>query len=96
MGTILAGNDRENAFECTGFGHIETGYLAMADGTSENASDQGIGVVEIRRVAGAPGHLLDTVDEGNPGAAQAPFVFGRKLAHGAISAAARTDSMILT
>ena len=60
---VVAGDDRDDAIERAGLGDVEPEYVGMAERAAENASDERVGMVEIRRVAGLAGHLFDAVDE---------------------------------
>jgi hypothetical protein len=59
----LAGHDSHNAVERARLGQVETEDFAMAHGAAKDATDQCIRLLEVRRVACAPGDLLDAVDE---------------------------------
>ena len=93
--TVIAGQHRENAVECTGLCNVEPDNLAVAHRTAKDAPDQRIGMGEIGRIGGAAGHFLHAVDQRNTAPRHArPGGRGRR--HDAVSAAAWTNSMIFT
>jgi hypothetical protein len=53
VGTIIAGNDRPDSLERARLGNIQPKDVAVTYGAPQNASDQGIGMVEIG-IWGAP------------------------------------------
>ncbi len=63
--TIVAGDDRDHAVERSRLGDVEPDDIRVADRAAKDAADQRIGMIEIGRVAGLAGDLVDAVDERN-------------------------------
>jgi hypothetical protein len=97
MAAILPGDDRDDARQRARPGNIDAQDATVAHGAAEDAPDECVGVIEIRGIARAPGHLLDAVDERDAAPADRRLLVAVPVrAHGGDSAAARTDSMIFT
>ena len=47
--------------------------LAVAYRTSQNASDQGIGMIEVGGIAGAPGDFINAINQRNAAAGGLPI-----------------------
>ena len=100
---VVAGDHRADARQRACRLDVDLVDLAVRDRAPQDRADERAGRLEVRRVAGATGDLLDAVDERLAHADHAGVSFaGRRAFHGGVSrivhvaATACTDSMIFT
>src|SRR5262249_11347415 len=91
--TIIAGNNCGDSRKRARFRNIEANYVAVTDGTPQDASNQRISMFQVGGITCAPGNFFDAVNQGN---AVAGGLFLKIGGHEFASAAAWTASMIFT
>ena len=65
MRAIIAGNDRDDPPKCACLRHVQLENLAVAYRTSQDASDQGIVVIKVGGISGAPGNFINSINQRN-------------------------------
>src|SRR3972149_10956510 len=90
---VLADDDRDHALEALRPRHVEPQDLPMTDRAAEDPPDQRVAVIEVGRIARAPGDLVDAVRQ--PHARPRPRPGRGGAAPGAWSTGARPDSTAL-
>lgn len=92
---VVAGHNCDHAIQRPGLAYIEPDDVGMAERAAEDASNESVAVVKIRRIAGLAGHLFDAVNERNARTFREVCLI-RSCRHDVNSAAACTNSMIFT
>src|SRR5262249_2642968 len=92
---IIARNDRDDSIKCTCLRDVQLENFTVTYWTSEDASDQGIVVIEVSSISGTPGDFINSINQRSATAGR--FLIEVEVgSHKAAPAASLTDSMIFT